>query len=103
MWYDLFMRRSFYKGLFVFLVAFFLIFLFWKNEKKEIIPKYSDDIVLFKKGLNGDSYQIDLATRVLEPYKNNFEEITKFYGFPIEETTNKIKSFVQRIFCVRIS
>ena len=91
------MRRSFYKYLFVVLVAGFFVFLFWRNEKKEIIPKYSDDIVLFKKGLNGDSYQIDLVTRVLRPYKNNFEEITKFYGFPIEETTNKIKTFVHRI------
>lgn len=94
------MKRNFYKYAFVVLVAVFLFFLFWKNGRKEIVPKRSNDIILFKKGLNGDSYQIDLTTRVLKPYKNNREneEIKKFSGFPIEEKTNKTSTFVSRFF-----
>lgn len=92
------MKISFYKYLFVILIAGFFVFLFWKNEKEGIIPKYSDDIVLFKKGLNGDSYKIDLITRGLMPYKNDFENIKSFSGFPADKKTDKTDSFVSRIF-----
>lgn len=92
------MKRNFYKYIFIVLIAVFFAFLFWKNEREEIIPKYSDDIVLFKKGLNGDSYKIDLITRVLTPYKNDFENIKSFSGFPADKKTDKTDSFVSRIF-----
>lgn len=92
------MKISFYKYLFVILIAGFFVFLFWKNERKETIPKYSDDIVLFEKGLNGDSYKIDLITRALTPYKNDFENIKSFSGFPADKKTDKTDSFVSRIF-----
>lgn len=92
------MKRNFYKYAFIVLIAGFFVFLFWKSERKEIIPKYSDDIVFFEKGLDGDSYQIDLITRVLKSYKNNREEIEKFSGFPVEKKTNKTRTFVSRFF-----
>ncbi|MEK7463122.1 MAG: hypothetical protein AAB621_02030 [Patescibacteria group bacterium] len=92
------MTRSFYKYIFIVLIAVFFVFLFWKSERKEIIPQYSDDVVLFKKGLDGDSYQIDLITSVLKPYKNDFEKIESFSGFPADKKTDKTDSFASRIF-----
>lgn len=92
------MKRNFYKYAFIILIAVFFVFLFQKSERKEIIPKYSNDIVFFKKGLDGDSYQIDLITSVIKPYKNNREEIEKFSGFPVDKKTDKTDSFVSRFF-----
>ena len=92
------MKRNFFKYLFIVLIPVLLVFLFWESERKEIIPKYSDDIVMFKKGLDGNSYQIDLITRVSKPYKNGFEEIKKFSGFPDEKETDKTADVVSRIF-----
>lgn len=92
------MKRNFYRYLLVVLFAVLFAFLFWKSERKETIPKYSDDVVLFKKGLDGNSYKIDLITRVLTPYKNDFENIKSFSGFPADKKTDKTDYFVSRIF-----
>ena len=94
------MTRSFYKYIFIVLIAVF-VFLFWKSERKEIIPQYSDDLFCLKR-LDGDSYQIDLITSVLKPYKNDLKRLKVFPDFlPIKKRIRRIlllpEFFIQKI------